>query len=57
MRALSITLITISVKGSHCPTNTEVQKDMSNEFDIYRKHMWNNKSYMCLYKIIEYNIN
>ncbi|RRT31793.1 hypothetical protein B296_00035333 [Ensete ventricosum] len=57
MRALSITLITISVNDSHCLTNTEVQKDMSNEFGIYRKHMRNNKSYMCLNKIIEYNIN
>ncbi|RWV98598.1 hypothetical protein GW17_00038542 [Ensete ventricosum] len=39
MRALSITPFTISGKGSHCPTNTEVQKDMSNEFGLYRKHM------------------
>ncbi|RWW03281.1 hypothetical protein GW17_00033572 [Ensete ventricosum] len=36
--ALSITSFIISSKGSHCPTNTGVQKDMSNEFDIYRKH-------------------
>ncbi|RWV77481.1 hypothetical protein GW17_00061678 [Ensete ventricosum] len=55
--ALSITHFIISGKGSHCPTNTGVQKDMSNKFDIYRKHMWNNKSYMCLNKIIEYNID
>ncbi|RRT49353.1 hypothetical protein B296_00046372 [Ensete ventricosum] len=51
-QALSITPFTISGKCSHCPTNTEVQKDMSNEFDIYRKHMQNNKSYMCLNRII-----
>ncbi|RRT55172.1 hypothetical protein B296_00016276 [Ensete ventricosum] len=56
-RALSITLLTIYGKGSHCPTNTEVQKDMSNKFGIYRKHMWNNKSYMRLNRIIEYNID
>ncbi|RWW69370.1 hypothetical protein BHE74_00023027 [Ensete ventricosum] len=56
-RALSVTPFTISGKGSHCPTNTGVQKDMSNEFGIYRKHMRNNKSYMCLNRIIEYNIN
>ncbi|RRT34749.1 hypothetical protein B296_00020170 [Ensete ventricosum] len=43
-RALSITPFTISGKGSHCPTNTRVQKDMSNKFGIYRKHMRNNKS-------------
>ncbi|RRT42942.1 hypothetical protein B296_00042793 [Ensete ventricosum] len=51
-RALSITPFTISDKGSRCPTNTEVQKDMSNGFGLYRKHMWNNKSYMHLNKII-----
>ncbi|RWV87549.1 hypothetical protein GW17_00050439 [Ensete ventricosum] len=34
-RALSITPFTISSKGSHCPTNTQVQKDVSNEFGIY----------------------
>ncbi|RWW59938.1 hypothetical protein BHE74_00033092 [Ensete ventricosum] len=51
-RALSITPFTISSKGSHCLTNTRVQKDMSNEFDIYHKHMRNNKSYMCLNRII-----
>ncbi|RWW01662.1 hypothetical protein GW17_00035284 [Ensete ventricosum] len=56
-RAISITLFTISGKGSHCPTNTEVQKDMSNKFNIYQKHMRNNKSYMCLNRIIEYNID
>ncbi|RRT31307.1 hypothetical protein B296_00057652 [Ensete ventricosum] len=56
-RALSITLFTISSKGSHCPTNTRVQKDMSNKFDIYRKHMRNNKSYIHLNRIIEYNID
>ncbi|RWV79094.1 hypothetical protein GW17_00059828 [Ensete ventricosum] len=33
-RDLSITLFIISDKGSHCPTNTGVQKDMSNEFGI-----------------------
>ncbi|RZR87102.1 hypothetical protein BHM03_00014413 [Ensete ventricosum] len=38
-RALSITPFTISGKGSHCPTNTGVQKDMSNKFDIYWKHI------------------
>ncbi|RZR96690.1 hypothetical protein BHM03_00025744 [Ensete ventricosum] len=56
-RALSITPFTISGKGSHCPTNTRVQKDMSNKFGIYRKHMRNNKSYMHLNRIIEYNID
>ncbi|RRT42963.1 hypothetical protein B296_00008796 [Ensete ventricosum] len=56
-RALSITPFTISGKGSHCLTNTGVQKNMSNEFGIYRKHIWNNKSYMHLNRIIEYNIN
>ncbi|RRT69837.1 hypothetical protein B296_00016818 [Ensete ventricosum] len=56
-RALSITPFTISGKGSHYPTNTRVQKDMSNKFDIYRKHMQNNKSYMHLNRIIEYNID
>ncbi|RRT57568.1 hypothetical protein B296_00000669 [Ensete ventricosum] len=39
MQALSITPFTISSKGSYCPTNTGVQKDMSNEFGIYRKHI------------------
>ncbi|RWV88265.1 hypothetical protein BHE74_00045441 [Ensete ventricosum] len=34
-RALSITLFIISGKYSHYPINTRVQKDMSNEFDIY----------------------
>ncbi|RRT73438.1 hypothetical protein B296_00001211 [Ensete ventricosum] len=29
------------------PTNTRVQKDMSNKNGIYRKHMRNNKMYMC----------
>ncbi|RWW36321.1 hypothetical protein BHE74_00058666 [Ensete ventricosum] len=56
-QALSITPVTISGKGSHCPTNTRVQKDISNEFCIYRKHMQNNKSYMHLNRIIEYNID
>ncbi|RRT38222.1 hypothetical protein B296_00034672 [Ensete ventricosum] len=55
--ALRITQFTISSKGSHCPTNTGVQKDMSNKFGIYQKHMRNNKSYMCLNRIIEYNID
>ncbi|RWW03605.1 hypothetical protein GW17_00033232 [Ensete ventricosum] len=50
--ALSITPFTISGKGSHCPTNTRVQKDMSNEFGLYRKNMQNNKSYMPLNRII-----
>ncbi|RWV79508.1 hypothetical protein GW17_00059352 [Ensete ventricosum] len=57
IRALSITSFTISGKDSHCPTNTRVQKDTSNEFCIYWKHMLNNKSYMCLNRIIEYNID
>ncbi|RWV85798.1 hypothetical protein GW17_00052381 [Ensete ventricosum] len=56
-RALSITPFTIFGKGSYCPTNTIVQNDMSNKFGIYRKHMWNNKSYMHLNRIIKYNIN
>ncbi|RWV95186.1 hypothetical protein GW17_00042213, partial [Ensete ventricosum] len=50
--ALSITPFIISGKGSYYPTNTGVQKDMSNEFGIYRKHIQNNKSYMCLNRII-----
>ncbi|RRT35750.1 hypothetical protein B296_00026834 [Ensete ventricosum] len=29
------------------PTNTRVQKDMSNKSDISRKHMQNNEIYMC----------
>ncbi|RRT52193.1 hypothetical protein B296_00046950 [Ensete ventricosum] len=57
MQALSITPFTISDKGSHYPTNTGVQKDISNKFDIYRKHMRNNKSCMGLNRIIEYNID
>ncbi|RRT70731.1 hypothetical protein B296_00013886 [Ensete ventricosum] len=56
-RALSITPFTIYGNGSYCCTNTRVQKDMSNKFDIYRKHMRNNKSYMHLNRIIEYNID
>ncbi|RRT71580.1 hypothetical protein B296_00027441, partial [Ensete ventricosum] len=55
--ALSITPFTIFGKGSYCPTNTGVQKDMSNEFGKYRKHIRNNKSYMHLNIIIEYNID
>ncbi|RZS25797.1 hypothetical protein BHM03_00059063 [Ensete ventricosum] len=50
--ALSITPFIISNKDLHYPTNTRVQKDMSNEFDIYRKHMQNNKSYIRLNRII-----
>ncbi|RWW03764.1 hypothetical protein GW17_00033048 [Ensete ventricosum] len=49
---LSITPFTISGKGSHYPTNTGVQKNISNEFSIYQEHIWNNKSYICLNKII-----
>ncbi|RRT33693.1 hypothetical protein B296_00053884 [Ensete ventricosum] len=48
MQALSITPFTISGKGSHCPTNTGVQKDISNKFGIYWKHIQNNKSCMRL---------
>ncbi|RWV83254.1 hypothetical protein GW17_00055167 [Ensete ventricosum] len=48
IQVLSITTFTISGKGSHCPTNTRVQKDVSNEFGIHRKHIRNNKSYMHL---------
>ncbi|RRT35703.1 hypothetical protein B296_00049033 [Ensete ventricosum] len=51
-RALSITPFNIYGKSSHCPTNTRVQKDMSNKFGIYQKHMWNNKLYMHLNRII-----
>ncbi|RWW23578.1 hypothetical protein BHE74_00038422, partial [Ensete ventricosum] len=51
-RAQSITPFAISGKGSHYPTNTRVQKDMSNKSGIYRKHMWNNKTYMCQYEAI-----
>ncbi|RWW13255.1 hypothetical protein GW17_00023046 [Ensete ventricosum] len=51
-QALSITLFAISSKGSHWPTNIEVQKDMSNAFGIYRKHIRNNKSYIRLNRII-----
>ncbi|RWW42624.1 hypothetical protein BHE74_00051832 [Ensete ventricosum] len=57
MRALSITPFSISGKGSYCPTNTRVQKDISNKFGIYRKYMRNNKSYIYLNRIIEYNID
>ncbi|RWW02442.1 hypothetical protein BHE74_00044488 [Ensete ventricosum] len=57
MRALSITPFTISGKGSHCPTKTEIQKDMSNKFGIYWKHRQNNKSYIHLNRIIEYNFD
>ncbi|RRT42069.1 hypothetical protein B296_00043370, partial [Ensete ventricosum] len=46
-RAQSITLFTIFGKGSHYPTNTRVQKDMSNKSGIYRKHMRNNEIYIC----------
>ncbi|RRT41656.1 hypothetical protein B296_00019324, partial [Ensete ventricosum] len=38
---------TISSKGPEYPTNTKVQKDISNKSGIYRKHMWNNEIYMC----------
>ncbi|RWW76830.1 hypothetical protein BHE74_00015052 [Ensete ventricosum] len=38
---------TISSKGQEYPTNTRVQKYMSNKSDIYRKHTRNNKIYMC----------
>ncbi|RRT65229.1 hypothetical protein B296_00011235 [Ensete ventricosum] len=51
-QALSITFFTISGQGSYCPTNTGVQKDISNELGIYRKHMRNNKSYMHINRII-----
>ncbi|RZS14556.1 hypothetical protein BHM03_00046261 [Ensete ventricosum] len=56
-QALNITPFIITGKGLHCPTNTGVQKDISNKFGIYWKHMLNNKSYMCLNRIIEYNID
>ncbi|RRT35923.1 hypothetical protein B296_00014383 [Ensete ventricosum] len=52
IRALSITPFTISGKGSHYPTNIRVQKDMSNEFSIYRKYIRSNKSYIYLNRII-----
>ncbi|RRT56023.1 hypothetical protein B296_00040232 [Ensete ventricosum] len=52
MRALRITFFIISNKGSHYPTNIRIQKDMSNEFGIYQKHMRNNKSYIHLNRII-----
>ncbi|RRT31910.1 hypothetical protein B296_00050474 [Ensete ventricosum] len=52
MWALSITPFTISGKDSHCLINIIVQKDMSNEFGIYRKHMGNNKSFIRLNIII-----
>ncbi|RWW18266.1 hypothetical protein BHE74_00022954 [Ensete ventricosum] len=51
-RALSISPFIISGKGSHRPTNTGVQKDMSNEFGIFWKYMGNNKSYMHINRII-----
>ncbi|RRT41657.1 hypothetical protein B296_00019325 [Ensete ventricosum] len=38
---------TISGKGPEYPTNTKVQKDMSNKSAIYRKHIRNNEIYMC----------
>ncbi|RWV88599.1 hypothetical protein GW17_00049303 [Ensete ventricosum] len=56
-QALSITPFTIYGNGSHYPTNTEVQKNISNKFGIYQEHIRNNKSYMRLNRIIEYNIN
>ncbi|RWV80698.1 hypothetical protein GW17_00057982 [Ensete ventricosum] len=56
-QALSTIPFTISGKGLENPINTRVQKDMSNEFGIYRKHMRNNKSYMRLNKIILCNID
>ncbi|RWW27236.1 hypothetical protein GW17_00008345 [Ensete ventricosum] len=56
-QALSITPFTISGKGSHCPINIGVQKDISNKFGIYRKYIRNNKSYMCLNRKIKYNID
>ncbi|RRT74437.1 hypothetical protein B296_00010178, partial [Ensete ventricosum] len=50
--AQSITPFTISSKGSHYPTNIGVQKNISNKSGIYRKHMRNNKTYMCQYEAI-----
>ncbi|RRT57572.1 hypothetical protein B296_00000670 [Ensete ventricosum] len=44
-------------KGSHYPTNTIVQKNISNKSDIYRKHMRNNEIYMFQYEAIRCNIN
>ncbi|RZR97741.1 hypothetical protein BHM03_00027000, partial [Ensete ventricosum] len=52
-QALSITPFTISSKGSHYLINTIVQKSiLSNKIGIYRKHIRNNKVYMCLYETI-----
>ncbi|RWW17671.1 hypothetical protein GW17_00018391, partial [Ensete ventricosum] len=50
--ALSTIPFTISSKGLEYPTNTRVQKDISNKSGIYRKHMWNNEIYMCQYEAI-----
>ncbi|RRT38482.1 hypothetical protein B296_00021702, partial [Ensete ventricosum] len=38
---------TISGKGPEYPTNTIVQKDISNKSAIYQNHMWNNEIYIC----------
>ncbi|RRT35770.1 hypothetical protein B296_00035027, partial [Ensete ventricosum] len=53
-QALSTIPYIISGKDPEYPTNTRVQKDMSNKSDIYRKHMQNNEIYMCLYKAIRF---
>ncbi|RRT73131.1 hypothetical protein B296_00019898 [Ensete ventricosum] len=45
-RALSIISFTISSKGLEYPTNTRVQKDMSNKRGIYQKYMQNNEIYI-----------
>ncbi|RWV84453.1 hypothetical protein BHE74_00001252 [Ensete ventricosum] len=50
--ALSTIPFTISGKAPEYPTNTKVQKDISNKIGIYRKHIWNHKSCMCLIEII-----
>ncbi|RWW01054.1 hypothetical protein BHE74_00055087, partial [Ensete ventricosum] len=50
--ALSTIPFTISGKGLKYPIDTRVQKDMNNEFGIYRKHMRNNKTCTRLNKII-----
>ncbi|RZS25257.1 hypothetical protein BHM03_00058439 [Ensete ventricosum] len=42
----SITPFTIFGKGSHYPTSTRVQTDMSKEIDMHQKHMRNNESCM-----------
>ncbi|RWW44260.1 hypothetical protein BHE74_00049999 [Ensete ventricosum] len=51
-QVLSTIPFTISGKGLEYPTNTRVQKDISNKIGIYWKHMRDHKSCMRLIEII-----